>query len=173
VRKSIRDKFNAIECALSLHLPAASSDLAPLFALGQRHFTHAHSIRFLRNCGADDVCTPDLQLAASSPSLSHVYGSDESIDLNVKVVNAGEDAFEAQCLITLPRGVDYVKAFVDRQASLPCSHNKSETGPDGETTLVCDIGNPLVAASSVRTFIIVGALIAKKLTEYKSLFFVL
>jgi hypothetical protein len=95
-----------------------------------------------------------LKLTASSPSLSHLYGSDDAIDLNVKVLNAAEDAFEAQCIISLPRGVDYVKAFIDRHASLPCTHNKTEVEPYRETTLVCDIGNPLVAGASVNIIFI-------------------
>lgn len=139
---------------LNISLPKFDSDreLMPLFN-SQEILTTTHEIRFLRNCGADDICKPDLQLSASSPSLTHVYGSGEHIDLNIKAANVGEDAFEAQCFITLPHGVDYVKAFVNQASSLqqtsslPCKHNKS-LNYENETTVICDIGNPLVAGSS-------------------------
>lgn len=75
-------------------------------------------IRFLRNCGSDDICTPDLQVATSTPSKKYVYGSRYNIDLNIKIENRKEDAFEAQCHITLPYGVDYVKAFLSQNANV-------------------------------------------------------
>lgn len=65
----------------------------------------------------------------------------------MKVVKLGEDAFEAQCLITLPNGVDYV-----RTKGMMCRHNKS-VNYDKETQVVCDIGNPMVANDTVCYFL--------------------
>ena len=111
----MRDKFNPIVVRLNVSLPRHESgrELMPLFN-SQEVISTLHEIRFLRNCGSDDICKPDLKLTASSPSLTYVYGSGENIDLNVKIGNGGEDAFEAQCHINLPHGVDYVKAFVSQ-----------------------------------------------------------
>lgn len=45
------------------------------------------------------------------PSKKYVYGSRFNIDINVQVTNKKEDAFESQCILTLPYGVNYVKTF--------------------------------------------------------------
>ena len=45
-----------------------------------------------------------------------MYGSDENVDLNIQIDNRNEDAFEAQCHIVLPKGVDYVKAFTSQNS---------------------------------------------------------
>ena len=72
--------------------------------------------------------------------------------------NAKEDAFEAQCHVTLPLGVNYVKAFASSSssstaslsaASLPCYQSKAAN----ETRITCDIGNPMPAGSA-RSFTI-------------------
>jgi hypothetical protein len=70
-----------------------------------------HEIRFLKNCGADDVCVPNLQVVASTPSKKYIFGSREHIDINIQIFNKREDAFESQCTIVLPQGVNYVKTF--------------------------------------------------------------
>lgn len=117
IKKNVRDKFEPLRTRINLTLPKYHSnrELTPLFK-SQEVFSQVHEIRFLRNCGADDICKPDLSLYASSPSLTHVYGSTDHIDLNIKVLNELEDAFEAQCYITLPFGVDYVKAFLSHKS---------------------------------------------------------
>jgi len=86
-----------------------------------------------------------------------VYGSRRSIDISVSVENLGEDAFEAQCHFTLPHGVDFVKAFLNQNNSLPCYHQANNgdllSSSSSETKLVCDIGNPM-AGKSFKSFII-------------------
>ena len=76
--------------------------------------------------------------------------------------NAREDAFEAQCHIILPHGINYVKAF----ANLPQHQTTKAThGPltctqtirqlannQNETKISCDIGNPMISGSSVIIF---------------------
>lgn len=49
-------------------------------------------------------------------SKKYIYGSRQNIDLNINIENIKEDAFEAQCIITLPNGVDYVKAFTNQNS---------------------------------------------------------
>ena len=77
-----------------------------------------------------------------------MYGSRRNIDIYVSVENAKEDAFEAQCHITLPHGVDFVKAFLTPNISLPCYPTSSV-----EAKLICDIGNPM-AGKSAKSFTI-------------------
>jgi hypothetical protein len=107
--------------------------------------------------------------STSSSAKTYVYGSRRSIDISVSVENLGEDAFEAQCHLTLPHGVDFVKAFLNQNNSLPCYHqtnngdilssssssssSSSLSSTSVETKLVCDIGNPMTG-KSFKSFII-------------------
>ena len=52
----------------------------------------------------------------SRPTKKYIYGSQNYIDINIHVENTKEDAFESQCLITLPQGVNYVKAFITQSS---------------------------------------------------------
>lgn len=152
IKKNIRDKLAPIKCRLNITLPKHDSDweLMPLFN-NKEEISKIHEIRFLRNCGSDDICTPDLCVSATTPSKKYIYGSRYNIDLNIKIENKKEDAFEAQCHVILPYGVDYVKAFISQninapQQSLHCSHSKLQS-LQNETKIICDIGNPLVGGS--------------------------
>jgi integrin alpha 8 len=163
MKKTIRDKLTPIKIRFNYSLPQYDSDweLMPIFNMlptntnsnpnsnSTTATTNEHEIRFLRNCGADDICTPDLRLkSASSSAKTYVYGSRRNIDISVSVENVGEDAFESQCQITLPHGVDFVKAFLNQNSSLPCYHQiNTEASSSVETKLICDIGNPMVGKS--------------------------
>ena len=158
LKKTIRDKLTPVKIRFNLSLPHYDSDweLMPIFNgssnVSSESTSNEHDIRFLRNCGADDICTPNLMItSASSSAKSYVYGSRRSIDLFISVENAKEDAFEAQCQIVLPHGVDFVKAFVNQNTSLPCFHQISADSASVETKLICDIGNPMLG-NTVKSF---------------------
>ena len=55
-----------------------------------------------------------MKFFKKSESKKYIYGSRENIDLVINIENSKEDAFEAQCHLTLPLGVDYVKAFFNQ-----------------------------------------------------------
>jgi integrin alpha 8 len=157
IKRSTRDKLTPIKCRVNLTLPSYDTEweLMPMFN-SIEDSSRIHEIRFLRNCGPDDICVPNLQVSASTPSKKFVYGSQGYIDLNIKIENAKEDAFEAQCHTTLPQGVNYVKAFMSanggasmQQASLPCYQNKAPN----ETKIICDLGNPMIGGT-VKSFTI-------------------
>lgn len=114
IKRAIRDKFTPIKCRVNMTLPNYDTDweLTPMFSSLQ-DASKIHEIRFMRNCGPDDVCVPNLQVSASTTSKKYVYGSQNYIDLNIRVDNVREDAFEALCHITLPYGVNFVKAFLN------------------------------------------------------------
>ncbi|CAF0823367.1 unnamed protein product [Brachionus calyciflorus] len=150
IKKNLRDKLTPIKCHVNLTLPNYDTDweLLPMFS-SIKDSSKMHEIRFLRNCGTDDICIPNLQVAASTPTKKYIYGSQNYIDINIHVENTKEDAFESQCLITLPQGVNYVKAFItqsslSQQLFLPCYQNK---GFD-TTRIICDIGNPMISGTS-------------------------
>jgi hypothetical protein len=52
----------------------------------------------------------------SRPSKKFIFDSRHHIDINIQIENRKEDAFETQCHISLPPGVDYVKTFFNQQS---------------------------------------------------------
>lgn len=105
------------------------------------------SINIQKNCGPDNVCIPDLRLEVHSND-THLLGSDDLLEFDVKVSNQGEDAFESSFFMTVPQGMNFRK-------SIPIGE-KSETqvtctapSPATNNTLKCDIGNPLLSNKAV------------------------
>ena len=75
---------------------------------------------------------------------SYILGSGGRLEIEVSVLNAAEDAFEATVYLHLPPQVSFVK--IDRAEesdtiSILCSPPVDDTG----RVLRCDIGNPLPA----------------------------
>lgn len=75
---------------------------------------------------------------------SYILGSGGRLEIEVSVLNAAEDAFEATVYLHLPPQVSFVK--IDRAeesdaTSILCSPPADDTG----RVLRCDIGNPLPA----------------------------
>lgn len=66
-KKNLRDKLTPIKCRLNLTLPKYETEWELLPIFGSIHdSSKIHEIRFLRNCGSDDICVPDLQVTAST-----------------------------------------------------------------------------------------------------------
>ena len=61
-----------------------------------------------KNCGSDKVCIPDLAMEASVDKETFVIGADEQLNLDVKVRNNKEDAFESQFFLSIPPGLEYI-----------------------------------------------------------------
>jgi hypothetical protein len=73
-------------------------------------------------------------------------GSNDYVEMDVKVFNAGEDSFETTAFLTMPEGVNYVKVDrIDTNRGIPvfCSPNQRQR------IVKCDIGNPLPAFQQV------------------------
>lgn len=86
----------------------------------------------------------------------YILGSDKKLEIEVSVLNAAEDAFEAAVYLTLPDEVRFVR--VDRDdnkeggSAVLCSSPSEESG---QPVLRCEIGNPLAAyRSSVFTIVL-------------------
>lgn len=86
----------------------------------------------------------------------YILGSDKKLEIEVSVLNAAEDAFEAAVYLTLPDEVRFVR--VDRDdnkeggSAVLCSSPSDESG---QPVLRCEIGNPLAAyRSSVFTIVL-------------------
>ncbi|VDK54636.1 unnamed protein product [Anisakis simplex] len=127
--------------SLSGNLEPAIDNTVPL--------TFVHELSIDKNCGADNECIPDLQLHAISNREKFTIGSTEqSLLLNVSVMNRGEDSYESQFFILLPPGFEYggIENYSAKQP-LSCSPQTKDTKQSAkeeeEYKFVCDIGNPL------------------------------
>jgi hypothetical protein len=85
-----------------------------------------------------------------------VLGSGDNVNLDVKVENAGEDAFEAAYYLQLPAGVTYAKMERldgDRPDNTPVYCSVEGRDASGNTTLKCDMGNPMPSRQKVSVIV--------------------
>ncbi|XP_042859779.1 integrin alpha-PS2-like isoform X5 [Penaeus japonicus] len=111
--------------------------LAPILNQRQK-LSLSDSITIQKNCGRDNVCYPDLILTVNAPD-TFVFGKKEQLEVDVRVVNDGEDAFEARVFIPIPQGLLYNKFVAKDNTTVVCSPRPV----DSSIILVCEIGNPL------------------------------
>ncbi|XP_035735448.1 integrin alpha-PS2-like isoform X1 [Vespa mandarinia] len=148
VTPNIRDKLTSLEAELRISLkddqlpdnrprdPRIS--LRPVIGATM---SKKDSLSIRKNCGPDNVCIPDLQLSVKPNVERYLLGSGKKLELEILVINNGEDAFEATYNIQLPAGIDYIKIERIDKTEVPvqCSAPKQSNN----NTLRCDIGNPL------------------------------
>ncbi|XP_069941612.1 integrin alpha-PS2 [Cherax quadricarinatus] len=96
------------------------------------------SLTIQKNCGDDNVCIPDLILTFTAPD-TFVFRKKEQLEVDVRVVNNADDAFEAKVYIPIPAGLLYNTFAAKDNTSVTCSPRTM----GANTTLICDIGNPL------------------------------
>lgn len=75
----------------------------------------------------------------------YILGSDKKLEIEVTVLNAAEDAFEAAVYLTLPEEVRFVRVDRDERESGPGALCSSPSDESGVPVLRCEIGNPLAA----------------------------
>lgn len=124
------------------------------------------TVSIFKNCGSDNICTPDLQMTCKSNVAKYLLGSDKRIELEVTVQNAYEDAFEATYNLVLPPGIDYIKIETQDKPEIPvhCSAPKQSNN----NTLKCDIGNPLPNGNLVRfTVLLQPMTIQEEISSYE------
>lgn len=105
------------------------------------------SINIQKNCGPDNICIPDLRLEVHSND-THLIGSEDLLEFDVKVLNLGEDAFESSFFMTVPKGMTFRKAIPIGEKSetqVTCTPPSAATND----TLKCEIGNPLLSNKAV------------------------
>lgn len=81
-----------------------------------------------------------------------MLGSGENVHIDVKVDNTAEDAFEAAYYLQIPPGVTYAKMErldTDNKNTTPIYCTIKHKSADGNTTLKCDLGNPMETGQSV------------------------
>ncbi|XP_047021032.1 integrin alpha-PS2 isoform X2 [Helicoverpa zea] len=150
--EEIRDKLTPIEVKMSYDLlTQPSGNIVPPVLDQTRSIVHADSLNIQKNCGKDNICIPDLRMAATTPTINYVLGSGENLHIDVKVENSGEDAFEAAYFLEVPAGVTYAKMErLDKDTAdtlIYCSITNRFA--DGNSTLKCDLGNPMASGQKV------------------------
>lgn len=89
-----------------------------------------------------------------SPTIKYILGSGDNLNIDVKVENSGEDAFEAAYYLRMPPGVTYAKMErldKDNLDSTPIYCSIESQDADGNSTLKCDLGNPMPSGQKVRS----------------------
>jgi len=150
VRPNLNDKLSPLtaEVSYSLVSDAGSrrfrrNQVLPILD-GRYPSSVQDSLGIKNDCGGDDVCIPDLIVNVGAPEI-YVLGKKDKLTLNVRVANDGEHAFQSAVYIPVPAGLHYSSFTELENTSSTCS---PRTRGD-ETTVVCNIGNPLKGATGV------------------------
>ncbi|CAH2990437.1 unnamed protein product [Chilo suppressalis] len=145
--EEFRDKLTPIDVKMTYELITQPSGTVVPPVLDQTADTGpSDSLNIPKNCGVDNVCIPDLKLVVTTPTINYVLGSGDNVHIDVRVENAGEDAFEATYYLGLPPGVTYAKMErldSDSSDATPVYCSVSAANAAGNTTLECDLGNPM------------------------------
>uniref|UniRef100_A0A8D0GJ39 Integrin subunit alpha 8 n=1 Tax=Sphenodon punctatus TaxID=8508 RepID=A0A8D0GJ39_SPHPU len=127
-----RDKLSPISVSLNYSLDesefADSLAVKPILNYYQENTVRKQAYIFV-NCGEDNLCIPDLKLSV--------------------IPNDGEGAYEAELHIKIPPEADYTGVERNNKALrvLSCDYRiENET-----RTVVCDLGNPMVAGTNFST----------------------
>uniref|UniRef100_A0A8C7EG73 Integrin subunit alpha 2b n=1 Tax=Nothoprocta perdicaria TaxID=30464 RepID=A0A8C7EG73_NOTPE len=136
-----KDKLSPIAVSLNVTL-AAPPDPGALGLLLYGDTLVQEQTRILLDCGEDNVCIPDLRLAADTPGTRLLIGADNVVRLRANASNGGEGAFEAELRVQLPPGAHFQRATSDEKLSCnPRKENRSHV-------VLCELGNPMKAAPS-------------------------
>ncbi|XP_022653764.1 integrin alpha-PS2-like isoform X2 [Varroa destructor] len=109
-----------------------------------------------KNCGADDVCIPDLRLSMAPNITEFEVGSTRQFAVEISASNAGEDAYNTKMLFTFHNDLDFVKVDKDnRQDPVTCSGAKRVSA--FYQHVLCDLDNPLKAGDSLNFRMIFAA----------------
>uniref|UniRef100_A0A670HTY4 Integrin subunit alpha V n=1 Tax=Podarcis muralis TaxID=64176 RepID=A0A670HTY4_PODMU len=145
-----RDKLTPItifmEYQLDYKTAMDSTGLQPIL----NQFTPANVSRqahILLDCGEDNVCRPDLQVAVDSDQKQIYIGDENPLTLVVNAENLGEGAYEAELFVTVPPQADFIGIVRNKEdlARLSCAFKT-----ENKTRLVvCDLGNPMKAGTKL------------------------
>uniref|UniRef100_A0A668A9T5 Integrin subunit alpha 8 n=1 Tax=Myripristis murdjan TaxID=586833 RepID=A0A668A9T5_9TELE len=137
-----RDKLTPISLALNYSLapPARGQDLPPVLNHYSSTFLQEQAY-ILLDCGEDNMCIPDLQLSLTGPN-THTQTHTHSYT----AVNRGEGAYETELHTLIPPEADYIG--VERR--LNCEYRMV----NDSRLVVCDLGNPMVAGTEVKTLFV-------------------
>ncbi|CAK8684731.1 unnamed protein product [Clavelina lepadiformis] len=135
VKRTLRDKLSPIEVEVSYWLRETHQPVEPVLdtLLGTSVTTTAE---IFKDCGADEVCIPDLKVASEvSPTTAYV-GDYTEIVMTATASNDAENAYQALLLVRYPLTFASFVGLDGDQGALPSCRDINQT-------VICDIGNPL------------------------------
>ncbi|XP_068629492.1 integrin alpha-PS2 isoform X2 [Battus philenor] len=149
--EEIRDKLSPIEVKMSYELVTQpSGEVVPPVLDRTKSIEHTDSLNIQKNCGPDNVCIPDLSMAVTTPTTEFVLGTGENLNIDVKIHNYAQDAYEAAYYLQLPAGVNYTKMERldrDRADTTPVYCTLKDKA--ARSVLKCDLGNPMASDQRV------------------------
>lgn len=146
VKEGSRDIQSPIKFHLNYTMvekPLESSGLIALNPiLDQTQADRTFEVSFQKDCGSDDVCESQLEVAATlglekqkDGSYAFVLGKSEEIQVNVEVINKADSAYESQLFVIHQSSVTYIAASIKIGAVICNQFNN--------TVVSCTLGNPL------------------------------
>ncbi|XP_050013152.1 integrin alpha-IIb [Alexandromys fortis] len=160
-----RDKLSPIVLSLNVSLPREETGVAPNVVLhGETHVLK--QTRIILDCGEDDLCVPQLQLAATVGNSPLLIGADNVLELKIDAANEGEGAYEAELAVHLPPGAHYMRALSDVEGfeRLICTQKK-----ENETRVtLCELGNPMKKDTRIKITMLVSVENLEEAGEYVS-----
>ncbi|XP_014816355.1 PREDICTED: integrin alpha-IIb-like [Calidris pugnax] len=138
-----KDKLSPVALSLSLALPGGDPGLVLYGDTLVQTQTHI----ILEDCGEDNLCVPDLRLAADTPSRRLLIGEEAVLRLRARATNQGEGAFETELRVQLPPGTHYqaARSSIPGQEKLSCKPKKE----NGTHVVLCELGNPMKAGARI------------------------
>lgn len=160
-----RDKLSPIVLSLNVSLPRDETGVAPNVVLhGETHVLE--QTRIILDCGEDDLCVPQLQLAATVGDSPLLIGADNVLELKIDAANEGEGAYEAELAVHLPPGAHYMRALSNAEGfeRLICTQKK-----ENETRVtLCELGNPMKKDTRIKITMLVSVENLEEAGEYVS-----
>ncbi|KAM8967136.1 integrin alpha-8 [Pelodytes ibericus] len=145
-----RDKLTPISVHLNYTLDESAflgeRDLRPILNR-YKEASIQEQAHILVDCGEDNMCIPDLKLSARSDKKQLIIGEENHILFTINARNDGEGAYEAELHVNIPPEADYVgvERNIEGLRLLNCEYKM-----ENESRMVmCDLGNPMVAATNL------------------------
>ncbi|KPJ04982.1 Integrin alpha-PS2 [Papilio xuthus] len=145
--EEIRDKLSPIEVKMSYELVTQpSGEVVPPVVDRTKSIVQTDSLNIQKNCGPDNICIPDLSMAASTQQTNFVLGTGENLNIDVKIYNYAEDAYEAAYFLQLPAGVNYTRMErLDKETADAATVYCTVKNRAGHNVLKCELGNPMAS----------------------------
>ncbi|KAK3553130.1 hypothetical protein QTP86_031707 [Hemibagrus guttatus] len=99
------------------------------------------------DCGEDNICIPELKLAAKARTDPLLIGDENPALLIITAENHGEGAYETELYVHLPPQTHYHGVLSDEEgfSRLLCGPKKD----NGSIIVMCELGNPMKANQTV------------------------
>ncbi|XP_015914570.1 integrin alpha-PS2 [Parasteatoda tepidariorum] len=151
LRNNVRDKLTPIAVEVSYQIYDHFPDLQELKPILNQNLPNnlTKQINIQKNCGKDNVCIPDIKVQVTPNMQQFLIGSQKKLEMNVIIINAGEDAFETMLYATIPVAVNFVKIEKIKPLDTFVGCSMLEMTDEDHNEIACDLGNPMPANSTL------------------------